>query len=128
MKEKVCRDEVLWCLKIAVRRYSFQRSYGTAELFKCMFPDSDIASDFSLDATKTSYLTGYGLSQFFHKETVHLLKTSNSFFCFEFDKTTTNSEEKQLNTNHRFWCDKKRMIVVHYYESHFLGHADAHIL
>jgi hypothetical protein len=53
-----------------VRRYSFQRSYGTAELFKCMFPDSDIASDFSLDATKTSYLTGYGLSQFFHKETV----------------------------------------------------------
>lgn len=55
------RAEVLWCLHTAEKHHSLNSNENVAEVFKAMFPDSDISKNRSLVArTKldTSYNSG----------------------------------------------------------------------
>jgi quinolinate synthase len=80
-----------------------------------MFPDSQIAANFSLDSNECSHIVGFGLGPYFHGETVRSLKSSKGYFCLELDETSTCSGDKQLNTHLRFWDEVPDMVVVHYY-------------
>ena len=59
------KAEVLWALKVADSHYSFHSSCETSDLFKEMFPDSEIAAKFSCSETRCCYLTTHGLAPYF---------------------------------------------------------------
>jgi hypothetical protein len=114
-EEKVCRAEALWAMKVVSAGFSYQSSDKTSILFQLMFPDSQIAANFSLDSNKCSHIVVFGLGPYFHGEAVRSLKSLKCCFYLELDETSTCSGDKQLDTHLRFWDEVQDMVVVHYY-------------
>ena len=61
-RDDVLNTEVLWAIKTVMLHYSMNSSSNTGELFKMMFPDSQIAQKFSCGMTKCSYLITHELA------------------------------------------------------------------
>ena len=59
-RDDVLNAEVLWAIKTVMSHYSMNSSSNTGELFKMMFPGSQIAQRFSCGKTKCSYLITHG--------------------------------------------------------------------
>ncbi|CAN7949040.1 unnamed protein product [Ixodes pacificus] len=57
--------EILWILKMVTSHYSYNSSSHAGELFKKMFPDSEIAKAFSCGEKKSAYVVCHGLRPFF---------------------------------------------------------------
>jgi hypothetical protein len=64
-KEDVLTSEIWWTSKMVTSHFSFHSNIGISDLFRCMFPDSSIASKFSLSETKARYITAFGLGPCF---------------------------------------------------------------
>ena len=54
-----------------------------------MFPDSDIGQNFRLSKTKVSYMTVYGIAEYFHRSLLSLPKKS-PFFTSLFDESLSD--------------------------------------
>ena len=79
--------EALWCLNTAVKHHSLNSNEGISELFKEMFPDSDIAKSFTCGKDKTGYIIRFGLASFFKKQLVDGINKAGPFvlmFAHEF--------------------------------------------
>jgi len=62
-------------LKVANSHYSFKSSEDAGQLFKRMFPDSQIATQFGCGENKCAYLCSFGLAPYFKSLTLsNLLK------------------------------------------------------
>lgn len=122
----VLKSEILWALNTCSKNFSFRDSRNCGNLFKTMFPDSKIASEFTMDSTKLSYVVSYGLGPYFIKQTASLLQ--NNFYCLEVDETTSLSVLKQLDIYARVFNPETQQVDVHYLQSKLLGHATAEIL
>ena len=46
-KDNSTNADILWTLKVIMNRFSFPSSMGLDKLFKAMFPDSEIAEQFT---------------------------------------------------------------------------------
>ena len=66
-KDEVLKAEILWTLKLVTSHYSLNSSKNTAQLFSAMFPDSEIAKQFTCGERKASYLCVFGLAEYFKK-------------------------------------------------------------
>ena len=64
------KGEVLWTLNTAAKHQLYNSNDGIAELFKCMFPDSDVAKRFACGGDKTSYVTKFGLAGYTERDLV----------------------------------------------------------
>ena len=69
--------EVLWCLDLAVKHHSFKSNDNKGELFRMMFPDSQIAKSFALAKDKTGYIIKFGISPYFKKQLVEAINHAN---------------------------------------------------
>lgn len=67
------KAEVLWTLNTVAKHMSYNSSDSIAKLFKCMFPDSDIASVFACGADKTAYMAKFGLAVHIKTELVSIV-------------------------------------------------------
>ena len=57
---------ILWCLNTVYHHVSYNSAGNQGELFRKMFPDSDIARKFgTLSRNKISYIVSHGLSYYF---------------------------------------------------------------
>ena len=72
---RALRGEVLLVLKVVKNHFSLRSCLGLNDLFKNIFPDSEIAKTFKLSKTKCGYLINYGLTPFFEDV---LLKSINA--------------------------------------------------
>ena len=61
----VLSAEILWSMKCMDSHYSYHSCANAGEVFRTMFPDSDIASKFSLGETKAAYLAVFGIAPYF---------------------------------------------------------------
>ena len=57
--------EILWTLNVIEKHYSFRSCSNAADIFKQMFPDSEIAGRFSCGERKCAYLSTFGLAPYF---------------------------------------------------------------
>jgi len=87
-----------------------------------MFPDSKIAAEFSMVATKCTYITKYGLAPYFTRMLVSRVKASGPFVMFD-ESLNRSTQTKQMDIHIRFW-DSGR-VVTRYWGSEFMGHASA---
>ena len=66
--EIVMKAEILWSIKSVKAHFSFNASADIGDLFKKMFPDSEIASKFACGKTKMNYLLCFGIAPFFKEK------------------------------------------------------------
>ena len=61
ISDNTLNAEILWCLNIVMSHFSYNSCIGLNQLFKLMFPDSEVAANFALRKTKCRYLLMYGI-------------------------------------------------------------------
>ena len=59
--------EIRWCLRMVNCHSSYNSCADLGEMFKVMFPDSEIASQFTLGKTNARYTMLYGIAPEFKK-------------------------------------------------------------
>jgi hypothetical protein len=93
LKGNVTKAEVIYVLSCVKANISFRASESLNKLFPSIFPDSEIAKQFSLGRTKFAYLLCFGLAPFFKEELIEDLKSSG-FFCAMFDEALNKVSQK----------------------------------
>ena len=122
-KNVVTKSEVLWALKVVANHFSYNSSKDLGEIFKLMFPDSNIAKKLSIGSSKLSYLITHGLAPYFHDE---LLKLVDSKFVICFDEAFNQISKKgQMDIVLRFWDNSINQVSSRYLSSAFMGHSTA---
>ncbi|KAF7668616.1 hypothetical protein LDENG_00299570 [Lucifuga dentata] len=61
------RAEVIWVLRTVTSHHSFRSNDGTEEVFKAMFPDSELALTFTCGKDKNRYVAKFGLAPYIKK-------------------------------------------------------------
>ncbi|CAF3425785.1 unnamed protein product [Rotaria sp. Silwood2] len=112
-EEKATRAECIWTMAIAQLGFSFNSSQFLPEIFQSMFPDSQIAADYSLRQRKLSYVISHGTSYYFTNGLIKDVRKAYGFSLL-FDETTI--------------AEAKNCICVRFYKSIILGHATADII
>ena len=100
----------------------------THSLFQTMFPDSEIAKQFSCGKTKIMYLCVFGLAPYYEQKLLNILDNV-PYYSISFDeslnKVTTN---EQMDFHIRYWDTETQQVCSQYFASKFLGHAKANDL
>ncbi|KZS06274.1 Uncharacterized protein APZ42_030326 [Daphnia magna] len=90
------------------------------ELFKVMFPDSKVASQFSLGRDNMSYLLQYGIAPTFHDQLV-AQATSCCPFVVVFDESMNKiAQKQQQDIVIRFIDQESQTVSTRYFNSSFL--------
>ena len=120
-KEDVLKSEIYWTLYTVVKHHSFNSNSGIGDMFKLMFPDSNIASKFGCSERKTAYLATFGIAPYF--SSILEQKSKNDDFVLLFQESLNKSmQTKQMDFHIRFW-DVNNQVKTRYLTSEFLGHA-----
>ena len=100
--------------------YSMNSSSNTGELFKMMFPDSQIAQKFSCGKTKCSYLITHGLVSYSHDRMLASLKDGDVKYVISFDESLNRTQQQaQMDMIICFWDNEKNKVCSRYFDSNF---------
>ncbi|CAF4757580.1 unnamed protein product, partial [Rotaria sp. Silwood2] len=125
--DQVTSAETLWTMNAARQGYSYLSCDESGDLFRRMFPDSQIAHELKMERTKLSYVVSHDLEPFFHRNLVEDIKQCERFvLCFDEQKNHQNN--KQLDIVLKHWSMKNPGVVARYYKSVLHGHAPAHVI
>ena len=112
----ILQAEVRWALKVVMSRYSKSSCNDVTELFKIMFPDSDITKSFTCAKTKCRYMIVYGFYDL-QDSAYHVISYDE---CFN---SVLHFGQKDFAI--RFWSSSKKLVENHYLTSEFLQGAKA---
>lgn len=122
--EMVTDAEILWTLKVVTCHYSYRSSSQASDLFKRMFPDSEVAKSFSCGEKKCAYVTCYGLRPFFQSSLQREIENSD-YYVVLFDESGNEFlQQKQMDVHVRCW-NSSHKVETRYLTSVFMGHATA---
>ena len=117
------KAETLWGLKMARSNYSFSSCSDMPFIFKSMFPDSNIAQEFTFSETKSMYVLTYGITPYIESLQINNIKESKEYVLL-FDETLNkNLQKKQMDILVRIWEHNK--VSSQYFKSVFFGHGTA---
>ena len=77
------KADIVWAIKVVCSSYSNNSCFDVSQVFKCMFPDSEIAKSFELGADKLKYVINFGLAPYF-KDMLGELKTAKWTYLLDF--------------------------------------------
>ena len=118
--------EVLWALKSVASHHSFRSCDGVSDLFAKMFPNSNVAKQFSMAQTKLSYVICYGLAPCYKNEISLSPSSCIKLHFFVFDKAFNSvSNLKQLDVHVSYFDNQRNLVCQRYFDSQFLGHVTA---
>ena len=114
--------DIWWALNMVDSGFSFSSCNNIAFVMKQLFPDSSIASKFTLGETKCMYVINYGLAPFCKK--LLTKKLSGEPFVLMFDESPNKRLQlEQLDVLVRFWdCGS---VKSRFLDSSFMGHSTA---
>ena len=116
----VVKAEIVWALKVVMSHFSLRSCLELNDLFKYMFPDSQIASKFSLSKTKCSYIINLGLAAYFSDVLLSQIKAS-PFFVISYDESLNKIlRNEQMDCSIRFWNNETGVVCSRYFDSKFL--------
>ena len=85
-----------------------------------MFPDSDIATQFTLGKTKCRHMILYGLAPYYRDKLIKQI-TGSICYSLSFDEALNSIVQKcHMDVSIRYWDDKEQMVKTRYFESQFL--------
>lgn len=122
--ELVTDAEILWALKVTTSHYSYNSCSQTNDLFRRMFPDSEVAQAFSCGEQKTKYVVCHGLRPFFLSSLQREIDLRN-YYVVLFDESLNDYlQQKQMDIHIRYW-DASHKVATRYFTSVFMGHSKA---
>ena len=74
LEDQVTKSEILWSLNVAEKGFSYNSCNELNDLFSSMFPDSAIATNFSIQSNKVSYVMSHGLGPYFKRKMIDDVK------------------------------------------------------
>jgi hypothetical protein len=109
-------------MKVIFSHYSLNSCRGVGQIFKSMFPDSNIAERMSIYSNKTTYLVNYALAPYFHSQLVSSIAAAKDFVvCFD-ESLNSIAQREQMDLVIRFWNIAENKVECRYLTSIFLGH------
>ena len=124
-RENVVRAEILWALEVLSCNYSLNSCSKKGKLFSEMFPDSDIAKNFQMASTKTSYVVYYGLAPHFKELLFNNLEEATYIVpCFD-ESYNRVIKKGQMDVLVRYWDINLSRVNTRYVSSEFMGKASA---
>ena len=75
----VLTAKIYWVLDTVAKHRSFMSSEKPGDLFRCMFPDSAIASKFACGEQKCKYIATFGLAPYFEAQLLAKVKSSKEY-------------------------------------------------
>ena len=121
--ESVMKAEILWSSKSVMAHFSFSASAGIGDLFKRMFPDSQIASEFAYGKTKMNYLLCFGIIPFFKEKLLQKVKEAECVTVSFDESLNKDFQSEQMNTILHYFNEDK--CLSQYSDSQFMGHTTA---
>ena len=118
-------SEILWALKVVMSHFSLRSCMGLNDLFKVMFPGSDIVKGFALSRTKCTYLINFGLSPYFKLELVNCIKASPYFIASVDESLNQVTQNEQMDIQIRYWNESTVMVETRCFDSKFLKRPNA---
>ena len=116
----VLTAEIYWVLDTVAKHRSFRSSEKSGDLFRCMFPDSAIASKFGC-GEKCKYIATFGLAPYFKAQLLAKVKSSKEYVVLFDESLNPVMQMKQMDVMVRLWDLNK--VVTRFHTSKFLGHA-----
>ena len=127
-KESVAKAEILWAINVVTQHQSFNSSNYSSTLFQAMFPDSDIAKQFTCAKTKLMYLSVFGLAPYYEQKFLNTLDNV-PYYSLSFDESFNKvTKNEQMDFSIRYWDDESHQVQDQYFTSKFIGHATANDL
>ena len=123
VKDAATKAEIIAALQFASQNIPFSCAENLAVCYQQQFPDSSIAKNVSIGATKMSYLVSYGLGPYFNEMTIKDIVQGNSYFTLHFDETITAQVKKQMDLLVCYWSEVDDRVKVTYLMSIMFGHA-----
>ena len=123
--QETLKAEIYWAMETIMTHQSFNANKHKPELFNKMFPDSDIAKQYSMKATKCKYITQFGIAPYVKAKVMNIIKKS-AYYVASFDETLNIScQSKQMDLLIRYWDDTAGLVETRYMGSQFMGHGKA---
>lgn len=123
LKNDTLKAEVIHCLKLINQHNSYKSSSDSGDMYRLMFPDSEIAKQFACGESKVRYLTTHGIGPYLKQQQLNFVKTLEWYVLFFDESLNKHLQTKQLDTHVRYWVGDT--IETHYLDSQFMGHATA---
>ena len=118
LDDQVATAEIYQALQVVAANHSFASTNSDSERFKLMFPNSPVASRYSMAETKVKYIIQFGIADYCKEELV-------CDITFKFDETTNRMVKKQHDGYFQYWSPKEDKVVNVYAGSVFIGHCDS---
>ncbi|XP_067143074.1 uncharacterized protein [Centruroides vittatus] len=128
IKDDVIKAEITWALAVVKKKMSLNSCTDIKNIFKKMFPDSSIATQFQLGPDKASYIINYGLAHYFREKLIDGV-TSCDNITISFDKSLNKvAQRTQMDLVIKHWDESKDKVMTRYLNSVFLDHStDTHL-
>ena len=119
----VIKADILWVLKCITSSYSINSCTHIEELFRTMFPDSEVAKKFQVGPNKVKYLTNYGIKLYVKSLLDESIKNSE-FFIISFDESLNKvTQDCDMDILIRYFDSTENLVKTRFYDSRFLGHS-----
>ena len=103
LRKEQHKAEILWALKSVVSHFSLNSAQDIMEIFKAMFPDSNIAQRMSCGPTKLSYLITFGITPYFKQLLIDDLKKAPCFVVLFDESLSTALCQEQMDFSVRYF-------------------------
>ena len=120
--------EIRWCLHMVTCHSSYNSCADLGAMFQVMFPDSEIASQFTQGKTKATNTMLYGIAPEFKKKLIYDINAS-PFYTVSFDESfNSQMQMSQMDVGVRYWNNRKHIAETRYFDSKFMRRPTADVL
>lgn len=126
VQELTSRAECIYALKCVKSNFSLNSNDENNDMFKLMFPDSEVAKLYAMHSSKCTYVLTHGIAPYL-KKTISR-DASKAPFTYLFDETTNAQVKKQYDGYITYFSDSFGKVITRYLGSIFSGHCTANDL
>ena len=110
---------ILRALTVVDTNYAFQSCRSDNNIYRRMFPDSEIAKNYEMSATKVMYIMRHGMAIYVRNDLKK--EIDDRPFTFHFDESTTEQVKKQYDGYATFFSTSQQQVTTAYFGTLFVG-------
>ncbi|KAL1482471.1 hypothetical protein MTO96_050322 [Rhipicephalus appendiculatus] len=129
LQDQVCEAEAIFAMYVVSKGIPYTWGDTATDIYKKMFPDSNVAKNFNCGRAKLSYIISDGLGPYFKSKLLGELCRPNVFFSLMIDETPKPEQRvQQLDLLVRYFSESRQQVVVEHLNSFNLGRATGDII
>nr|XP_047133834.1 uncharacterized protein LOC124811979 [Hydra vulgaris] len=113
----VTKAEIIRNLNVVMSHFSLRLCLNLNEIFKSMFSDITIASEFALSKTKCGYLINFGLAPYYREQLISAIRASLIFVLSYNESMNVIFKNEQMDCGVRNWGSNSGVVKARYIDS-----------